>query len=289
MSVAHAVFVHGNPETAAVWEPLLAELGRDDVTCLSPPGFGAPLPEGFGATEGEYHRWLVGELEAFGEPVDLVGHDLGGSHVVRVAMTRPDLLRSWVSDVVGVFHPDYTWHYLARLWQTAGVGEVDVARRFGGDVQGRVATLVGRGITRAVAERIAPEQDEAMGRAILAHHRSAAQPVMAELGRALPAAARRPGLAIVASEDHLSGTDAQRHEAAARAGARVGVLDGLGHWWMVQDPSRGAGVLTGFWESLPADGVLTRTAAAPSTSATGTSRPIADVVTSQAEQSPTRC
>lgn len=39
-----AVFVHGNPETDAVWTPLLAELGRDDVVRLSPPGFGAPLP-----------------------------------------------------------------------------------------------------------------------------------------------------------------------------------------------------------------------------------------------------
>jgi len=28
------------------------------------------------------------------------------------------------------------------------------------------------------------------------------------------------------------------------------VLDGLGHWWMVQDPARGAAALTRFWESL---------------------------------------
>ncbi len=43
-----AVFVHGNPETAAVWDPLLAELeragsARAGLICLSPPGFGAPL------------------------------------------------------------------------------------------------------------------------------------------------------------------------------------------------------------------------------------------------------
>ena len=82
---APAVLVHGNPETDAVWDPLLAELGRDDVVCLSPPGFGA--------TVGEYRDWLVGELEAFDGPVDLVGHDWGGGHVVNVAMARPDLLR----------------------------------------------------------------------------------------------------------------------------------------------------------------------------------------------------
>ena len=68
-----AVFVHGNPETAAVWSPLLAELTRGDVLTLSPPGFGAPVPDGFGATTDEYVAWLAAELESIGEPVDLVG------------------------------------------------------------------------------------------------------------------------------------------------------------------------------------------------------------------------
>ena len=54
------VLVHGNPETAAIWDPLRAELGRDDVVALSPPGFGAPVPDGFGATSDDYLAWLVG-------------------------------------------------------------------------------------------------------------------------------------------------------------------------------------------------------------------------------------
>ena len=35
-------------------------------------------------------EWLTAELEALGEPVDLVGHDVGASGVVSVAMARPD-------------------------------------------------------------------------------------------------------------------------------------------------------------------------------------------------------
>jgi pimeloyl-ACP methyl ester carboxylesterase len=38
------VFVHGNPECDAIWDPLratLADRGIDDVVALSPPGFGA--------------------------------------------------------------------------------------------------------------------------------------------------------------------------------------------------------------------------------------------------------
>jgi hypothetical protein len=41
-----------------------------------------------------------------------------------------------------------------------------------------------------------------------------------------------------------------RRRAAARAGAEVAVLDGLGHWWMVEDPHRAAQVLSGFWAAL---------------------------------------
>lgn len=38
------VFVHGNPETSAVWDFVaarLAEAGYDDQVRLSPPGFGS--------------------------------------------------------------------------------------------------------------------------------------------------------------------------------------------------------------------------------------------------------
>jgi pimeloyl-ACP methyl ester carboxylesterase len=241
------VFVNGNPESAAVWDPLLAELNRTDVLCLAPPGFGAPIPDGFGCTVSAYHDWLVAELEALGDPVDLVGHDVGGGIVVGVAMTRPDLLRTWVSDALGVFDPDYAWHDLAQVWQTPEAGEKLVAAMMGGTLDERTERMVGLGIGRPVAAGLAAAQGPEMGRAILAFYRSAAQPVMAETGRYLAAAAARPGLAILATEDHYVGSEEIRRRTAAKAGARVEVLDGLGHWWMVQDPARGARVLTSFW------------------------------------------
>ena len=40
------VLVHGNPEIDVIWDPLAAKLGREAIR-LSPPGFGAPVPEGF--------------------------------------------------------------------------------------------------------------------------------------------------------------------------------------------------------------------------------------------------
>jgi pimeloyl-ACP methyl ester carboxylesterase len=158
-----AVFVHGNPETAAIWEPLLAELSRSDVVCLSPPGFGAPIPDGFACTVTGYRDWLVAALTALGEPVDLVGHDVGGGTVVQVAMDRPDLLRTWASDSLGAFDPDYAWHDQARKWQTPEIGEKSVARLLGGPPAERAGRLAGGGISGPVAARLAAAQGSGTG------------------------------------------------------------------------------------------------------------------------------
>jgi len=244
------VLVHGNPETDAIWGPLVDALGREDVVCLSPPGFGAPLPEAFSGTYLAYRDWLEDELEGIDEPVDLVGHDWGGGHVVNVMMHRPELARSWASDVVGLFDPDYVWHDLAQVWQTPSEGEQLVNELLGGTVQDRAERMATLGIPLDIATSIAPAQGPEMGRAILLLYRSARQPAMAEAGRALAKAAARPGLSLLATEDPYIGSDEIRRRAANRAGARTEVLDGLGHWWMVQDPARGAAALTHFWESL---------------------------------------
>ena len=240
------VFVHGNPETSAIWGPLVAALGRDDVVLLSPPGFGAPLPDGFAATYLDYRDWLENELST----IDLVGHDWGGGHVVNVVMHRPELVRSWASDVVGLFDPDYVWHDMAQVWQTPGAGEELIENMMGGGVQARTELMRSLGIPDDIAAALAEEQNEDMGTAILALYRSAAQPAMAEAGRALENAAARPGLSLLATEDPYIGQSDNRRRAAERAGARTEVLEGLGHWWMVEDPARGAAALTTFWATL---------------------------------------
>jgi pimeloyl-ACP methyl ester carboxylesterase len=246
-----AVFVHGNPETSAVWGPLLGELERADAVCLSPPGFGAPLPAGFDATMDDYRDWLIARLEAFREPVDLVGHDWGGAHVLNAVMQRPDLVRSWVSDALGLFDPHYVWHPLARTWQTPGAGEESVNALTGAPLTQRIEGMHRLGITSPVADGLAAGQDAHMGRAILALYRSAAQPALSDAGHHLPAAAARPGLALSPIQDDTTGTGDSRRRAADLAGAQVVALEGVGHWWMVEDPHRGAEVLSAFWAELP--------------------------------------
>jgi pimeloyl-ACP methyl ester carboxylesterase len=244
------VLVHGNPETEAIWGPLVDTLRRNDVVCLSPPGFGAPLADDFPATYLAYRDWLERELAQIEEPIDLVGHDWGGGHVVNAVMHRPELVRSWASDVVGLFDPDYVWHDLAQVWQTPGDGEELVNTLLGGTDQDRAERMASLGIPMGIATSMAPAQGPEMGRAILLLYRSARQPAMAEAGRALENAAARPGLSLLATDDPYIGAADNRRRAADRAGARTEVLDGLGHWWMVQDPARGADALARFWETV---------------------------------------
>ena len=136
------------------------------------------------------------------------------------------------------------------MWQTPGDGEQLVDTMLGGAVQDRAQQMAALSIPLDVATAIAAAQGPEMGRAILLLYRSAAQPAMAEAGRALENAATRPGLSLLATDDPYIGSDELRRRAADRAGARTEVLDGLGHWWMVQDPARVAAALTRFWETL---------------------------------------
>jgi pimeloyl-ACP methyl ester carboxylesterase len=244
------VFIHGNPETTSVWDPLvhsLTERGIDDVSLLSPPGFGAEIPDGFGCTAPEYAAWLAAELEQFGEPVDVVGHDWGAGHVYAVAAARPDLLRSWVADCAGIIHPDYVWHPAAQTWQTPGEGEALVAQmvEMSGD-----DFVESDAVPARLAASIADHFDEEMGRAILAVYRSARQPYMRDLGDSLAAATPVRSLIVHATLDRYTMPELTP-AVVARLGSQVLTLDGGGHWWMWERTEVAADALVDFWADRP--------------------------------------
>lgn len=245
------VFVHGNPETSALWRALFDELksrGVDGLVALSPPGFGAAVPTDFEPAQGAYRDWLIRELEGLDGPIDLVGHDWGAGHVYGVLAERPDLLRSWAADCAGLLHRDYVWHDAAQAWQTPDVGEQTIAGMFGTPVDQRAATWASLGIREDVADAIAAEQNDDMGRCILGLYRSAKQPAMAALGRRLLSTPKRPGLVIIATEDHYAGTPAMSASVAADLSARTVTLEGLGHWWMFDGCAVAADALVAHWE-----------------------------------------
>jgi pimeloyl-ACP methyl ester carboxylesterase len=241
------VFVHGVPETASLWDGVRARIDRESVS-LSLPGFGSPRPDGFGATKDDYAAWVVDELERLDGPIDLVGHDWGAIIATRIATTRSELLHSWVVDVANVFHRDYVWHEFAQLWQTPGQGEEFMDSQLGvtGDERGEV--FIGFGVPEAEARELGQALDYTMSRAILDLYRSAVPNAAKDWGADIKQSSA-PGLLVVPTEDPF-GDETLSRELAQQVGASVERLDGLGHWWMLQDPDRAADLLVEFWKSV---------------------------------------
>ncbi len=97
------LLLHGVPQTAAVWARLLPELASDRVVI-------APDLKGLGLSEARDPYdvpSVVAELAALvlhevDGPVDVVGHDWGGSLALALAGARPELVRR-VVDVAGPY------------------------------------------------------------------------------------------------------------------------------------------------------------------------------------------
>lgn len=237
-----AVFVHGVPETPAVWEPLVGHLERSDVALLQLPGFGCPLPTGFDPTMHRYAAWLADELRAFDE-VDLVAHDWGGLLLLRVLADRPANVRSWATDM-GDLGPDFRWHDTARVWQTPGDGEALIDAMVGASPADRAAILMGVGVPEAHAPTMAAALDATMGAAILALYRSATD-VGNEWNDGIDDIQGR-GLIIASMLDPFRSAD-RALRLAKRTGAGIVELPEAAHFWMLEQPAQAAEILTAHW------------------------------------------
>lgn len=238
-----AVFVHGVPDTALLWRPLLERLKRKDTICLALPGFGNKPPPGFSADKDSYAEWLVGELKRIKGPIDLVGHDWGALLVTRAVCLAPDLARSWC--VGGApLDPEYVWHDTAQIWQTPGKGE-DLMRSFTGEPL--AMGLSAQGIPLAQARETAALIDDEMKSCILTLYRSAtrvADDWFADLKRVTA-----PSLVLWGENDPY---------AAPRFGERLArnvkgrfvLVPGVGHWYPVEKPDVMARELETFWAGL---------------------------------------
>ena len=241
------VLVHGVPEHPAVWDPLRAQLSRRDVVALQLPGFGVPRPDGFGATKEDYVAWLADELGALDQPVDLVGHDWGGGLVVRLVSLHPELVRSWVTDAAALGSDDFEWHEVAKIWQTPGDGEDLFAGQLAATLEERSAVYEIFGVGHDQSLVMGSWLDQTMVDCILALYRSAID-VGHEWSPDFHDIAP-PGCALIPSDDAFLDESSAR-AAAQNAGAGVIELEGLGHWWMLQDPVAGAAALERFWATL---------------------------------------
>jgi pimeloyl-ACP methyl ester carboxylesterase len=237
-----AVLVHGVPDTHHLWDGVRSHLSRKDIIAPDMPDFGNDAPEGFGNTKEEYLDWLIGEVEAVGEPVDIVGHDWGALLVERLVSVRPDFVRTWVAGA-GAIDENYTWHQIAQMWQTPGMGE-QVMEGF--TPEAIVAAFVADGMPEEIARDIASRIDDRMKAAILPLYRSAVN-VGKEWGPDIDKMSARPGMLIWGATDQYMGLEfAQRM--SERTGAELVTFPG-GHWWPVQFPKETAEALERAWSS----------------------------------------
>ncbi len=127
---APLLFLHGNPDTADVWDEVIHRL-HPLYRCIAPdlPGFGrsAALPDRDASFEslGEFVDHL---LEAAGVdlPLNLVTHDFGGAFGMAWAAQHPDKVRRLVIINHPFFIGDYRWHIWARIWRTPVLGELSL-------------------------------------------------------------------------------------------------------------------------------------------------------------------
>ena len=245
------LFLHGVPDSPAIWRPLLGVLDLGDTPVAVPalPGFTGPLPARFPATKDAYADWAVGEAEALFAvhgPIDIVGHDWGALIAQRVAMLRPDLIRSWaVSNAV--IDPDYRGHRVARIWNTPILGEIFMAL----SKPAKLAEgLAAQGMPADIAQEEAAQwANKDKRRAILKLYRSAhglsfAHDWALDLDR-LPSAGM---LVWGAGDPYVELSVAQRF--AANRAMPLTIIGDAGHWAIAQRPHAVAAALHAFWNSL---------------------------------------
>lgn len=243
------MFVHGVPDSPAVWGPLLRELGLDPAIVRTPvlPGFHSAAPSGFGSTKDEYVDWLLGEVEALHAdhgPVDVVGHDWGALLVARAASLRPHLFRTWtVSNAV--IDPEYRGHRVARMWNTPVLGEVVVMAMTANRLR---RALEQGGVPHEVAAEEAEQWRAGFAwRSILRLYRSAVG--LRFSGAWVDDLERLPprGLVVWGRRDPFVDLRfAQRF--CEQRGVALEVIDDAGHWAIAQSPREVARILRGHWE-----------------------------------------
>jgi pimeloyl-ACP methyl ester carboxylesterase len=249
------VFVHGNPGPGADWIDLLSRVG-EFARVLAPdmPGYGsADKPPDFDYTIDGYGRHLGGLLAELNvRRVHLVAHDFGGPWALAWAAANPSAFASATLINTGVLI-DYTWHRYAKIWRTPIAGELFQAAA----TRAGFRFLLGRDNRRldpAAIDRIYSHGASwPTKRAVLKLYRATSARSM-EGPREILRALDRPALVLWGTADAYLPWEQAERQREAFPGARVELLEGLGHWPFLEDPGRVAALVVPFLrEQLSAD------------------------------------
>jgi pimeloyl-ACP methyl ester carboxylesterase len=123
-----ALFVHGVPDTADVWNEVIAGV-KQRYTCYAPDFMGIHRSREnprFDYSFDGYADWIEAFVQAAGitEPVTLVVHDWGLMGLVWACKYPRRVARVIITNTV--FSHLYKWHFWARVWRTPLLGELSM-------------------------------------------------------------------------------------------------------------------------------------------------------------------
>lgn len=241
------VFVHGNPDAAADWMPLMTRVA-EFAAVIAPdlPGFGSAEERGDGDySVPSYARFLDGVIRALGvQRVHLVAHDFGGPFAAAWAADHPAQVGSVTFVNTGVLL-GYRWHRMARVWRTPLLGELSMrvlrpdlvraqlARENPGLPRDWVAVLAGHLLPRKTR------------RAVLRLYRSTRAADAEQLAARLRER-DHDALVIFGDADAYIPVEQAHRQVRVFPRAEIAILPGLGHWCWLEDTDRVAGRLLPF-------------------------------------------
>jgi len=234
------VFVHGNPGSSEDFAELQPYVG-DFARALAPdmPGYGrSERAAEFEYTVDGFARHLDALLRHFGVVrAHLVLHDFGGPWGLAWAAAHPARVASLVLINVGVL-PGYGYHKYAWLWRTPLLGELTIFTTTRAVFKRTLNRDNPKPLPDAVLDRMFEQWDRGTRKAVLSLYRatSAFEVSSVTQGEALAPHAL-PALVVWGRGDPnipVRYADAQKRF----FDAEVHVIDGAGHWPMIDEPER---------------------------------------------------
>jgi pimeloyl-ACP methyl ester carboxylesterase len=229
---APVLYVHGVPTDGDDWLPFLERTGG-----LAPdlPGFGrsdkSPL---FQADLEGYADWLEAFLADRGvDRYRLVVHDWGVVGLA-LALRAPERVERLVIMNAVPLLPGYSWHRIARMWRTRGVGELfmGASTRWSLKRLTRESNVTPGPLPDEFVDRVWRHFDQGTQRTILRLYRSAPSGLLAEAGARL-GELRSPALVAWGARDPYIPEAFARAYADALPDAELELLPDAGHWpWM---------------------------------------------------------
>jgi pimeloyl-ACP methyl ester carboxylesterase len=233
------VFVHGNPGSSQDWRDLVEAVGPfGRALAWDAPGFGrADKPADFDYTVGGYAAFIDSALSTLGvSRVHLVLHDFGGPWGLRWAIENPDRFASVVLVNTGVL-VGYSWHTMAKIWRTPGVGELFMAVT--ARPLFRLSMKIGnpRGLPSEFVDRMYDDMDTPTRKAVLKLYRASPSSALESLSAGFRAL-DRPALVVWGAKDPYIPVEQADLQRRSFPSAEVHVLDDSGHWPFIDNPER---------------------------------------------------